>query len=126
MSPEVNITAEISNEDADNFVKLCQMFSSHLPKLDEVNLTNDSIREIVNLNQRSEISRLTEEKIAATSHPLLLGSRQRSEAEIISALYKYIHDFDASLEIHSFGSSRYGITASDANFNLFINTRMFI
>ncbi|XP_055323571.1 uncharacterized protein LOC129578676 isoform X2 [Sitodiplosis mosellana] len=35
VSPEVNITAEISNEDANNFVKLCQMFSSHVPKLDE-------------------------------------------------------------------------------------------
>lgn len=126
LSPEVNITAEISNEDADNFVKLCQMFSAHVPKLDEISPPNASIRGTVDLNQRTEIFRLIEVKIAAMSHPMFLEPRRQSEAEITSTLRKYIHGFDASLETHVFGSSRYCIKASDTNFNLLVNTRMFV
>lgn len=124
VSPEVNITADISNEDANNFIKLCQMFSCHVPNLNEGISTKKSIHGIVNLNQRAEISRLIEMEIATMSQPLFLESRRRSEVALTAILTDYIYKFDAALEIHVFGSSFYGIKGTNTNFNLLINTRM--
>lgn len=117
MCPNVNIMAEMSNDDANNFVKLCQLFSSHVPKFDEVNA--------INLNQNTSIISLIEKEVAVMSHPSILTSRQRSEAEIVAILTKYIKQFKGSLDIHLFGSSHYGIIGSNTNLNLLVNTRTF-
>lgn len=84
VSPNVNITSEMSNDDANNFVKLCQIFSSHVPKFDEGN--SSLIKPVANLSQN--IYGLIEKEVAVISHPSILTSRQRSEAEIVTILTK--------------------------------------
>lgn len=121
VSPSVNIMAEMSNDDANNFVNLCQIFSSHVPKFDGGNPS--LIEPVANLSQN--IFGLIEKEVAVMSHPSILTSRQRSEAEAVSILTKYIKQFKGSLDIYLFGSSHYGIKKSNTNLNLLVNTRMF-
>lgn len=122
--PDVNITAEISNDDANNFVKLCQMFYSHAPKVNSMNNLPRSIP-TANFSQNADIFSLIKKEIADMSQPSFIEFRRRSEVEVISLLTKYIQQFNASLEILVFGSSHYGIKGSNTNLNLLINTRMF-
>lgn len=117
-----NIMAEISKSEANSFVKICQMFTSHTPKFDQNG--NASIPKVtITPNQDVELFTRIDKEITKTRQPEFLVSRQRLEQEIISTVTKYIHKFDASLEIVEFGSIQYGIRGSQTNVNLLINTR---
>lgn len=129
VSSDVNIMAEFSQDDANNFVKLCQMLYSQMSTCNEVKFVSSSTvgpKPPANLNPDTEVISLIETEIAGMSQPSFLESRRRSEVEIISILTKNIKSFDASLDILVFGSSHYGIKGSNTNLNFLINTRMFI
>lgn len=124
VSPELNITAEMSTEDANNFVKLCRMLYSHVPEFDRVNTSSVVSNGKIALSNEIKILDLIDKEVADICQTSHLEFRKGLEVEIISTLAKYIKQFDASLEIHLFGSSHYGIEDSKTNLNLLIETRM--
>lgn len=115
-----NIMAEISNDEGNNFIKLCQMFSSYNPKSDQTP-TNSATMPI--LNQGDEVFSMIDKKIADMRKESFMQSRGNVEKDIVCNLTKYINAFDASFGITKIGSSHYGIKGTKTDVNLLVNTR---
>lgn len=96
ISLSTNITAEITEKEANNFVRMCQVFAKY-----------------------SECSTIASSDSNMTP---LLEARNRFELEIVSTLEKYIREFNPLLKFYPFGSSQYGDKIKDTNFNLLITT----
>lgn len=88
VSPCTNITAEISKQEVDNFLKMCRMFSTHVPKLNlskssGLPNTASSVNEInANANRNVDLIVSIEKEITNSLSPSYLEFRQRSELEI--------------------------------------------
>lgn len=141
ISSHINITAEISKQEVDNFVRLCQTFAKHKPKFDDgshsvtktiakptsnqsntlFSLTFDSIK---NTNL-IDLIKLLEKEISKNCSPSAMELRQRFEWEIFSTMESFLHEFDPSLKLCAFGSSQYGIKLPGSNYNLMIITSKF-
>lgn len=117
-----NIMAEISREDANSFIKFCEMFSSHEPKFEQNINCNDKpiISKSVPLSQDMMLFTHIDKQMADIRQPEFLEARRRLEQEIISTLTQYIHKCDASLEIVKFGSCQYDIRGPNTNVNLLV------
>lgn len=126
VSLSTNITAEIIKKEVDTFIRMCQIFSKHVPKFDDECLISqvDTIAlagvQTLNANQNTNVIELIEKEIANSRVPAVLEMRKRVELEIISTLTKYIRDFKPSVKLYPFGSTQYGIKFANANFNLLI------
>lgn len=138
ISSHINITAEISKQEVDNFVRLCQTFAKHEPKFDDgshsvtktiakpisnqpntlFSLTSDSIK-------NTNLIELLEKEISKFCSPSTMELRQRFEWEIFSTMESFLHEFDPSLKLCAFGSSQYGIKLPGSNYNLMVVTSKF-
>lgn len=124
VSPHINITAEISNQEIDSFVRMCRIFSEYVPTLYDDNEYLDGLSMLDPL-QDANLLNLIENGISNSKSPEVLEQRRRAELEIVSTLTKYIREFDSSFTVYPFGSTRYGIRRANANFNLLIITSKF-
>lgn len=122
--PHINITAEISKEEIDSFVRMCRIFSEYVPTFYDDNECLDGSSMLDPL-QDANLLNLIEKGISTSKSPEVLEERQRAEFEIVSTLAKCVREFDSSLTIYPFGSTRYGIRRANANFNLLIITSKF-
>lgn len=129
--PHKNITAEITKQEVDNFVRMCQMFAKQLPNCyDECSTTTQATTSKIslpsqNLEQEADFICSIEERISNTRLPAVLETRKHFEEEITSILGTYIQKFDPSLKLYPFGSTQYGVKIANANFNLLITTSEF-
>lgn len=123
---DTNITAEISKNEVDNFVGMCQIFSKYGSKLDDECTMSQSKPSspigdpTLSINHTTNLIELIEKEIASSHVPAVLEMRQRAELEIISTLTKYVRDFKPSLKLYPFGSTQYDIKLACSNFNLLI------
>lgn len=124
VSPHINITAEISNQEIDSFVRMCRIFSEYVPTFYDDNEYLDGLSMLDPL-QDANLLNLIENGISNSKSPEVLEQRRRAELEIVSTLTKYIREFDSSFTVYPFGSTRYGIRRANANFNLLIITSKF-
>lgn len=115
-SPDVNIAAEISKHEANNFKLMCTLFSSHLLTLD------DPVSSLMT-GEEKVLSQIDNELLNMRNQ-LTLG--MSCESEITSILSNYIHQHRKSLKVIPFGSSQYGFQRPKTNFHLLINTSMYI
>lgn len=122
-----NITAELSKQEVDNFVRMCQIFSKHVPTFgDDCSLIpvtvmfNRSNDQMLNANDDTNLIYLIEREITASRSPAVLEMRQRAELEITSTLTQYVREFKPDLKLHPFGSTQFGTRFVYANFNLLI------
>lgn len=122
----VNITAEITKNEVDNFVHMCQLFSEHEPKFDDermishVTPTNLARDQTLSSDRNANWIDLIEQEIANCHQPAALQMRHRAELKIISTLTKYIRDYKPSLQLYPYGSTQYGIKLACTNFNVLI------
>lgn len=122
--PHINITAEMSKEEVDSFVRMCRIFSEYTPIFYDDNEFLDDSPPLDSL-QDANLLNLIEKRVSDSKSPEFLEQRQRAELEIVSILTKCIREFDTSLAIYPFGSTRYGIRHANANLNLLIITSKF-
>lgn len=129
ISPSTNITAEIPKPEVDNFIKMCQMFATHVPKLminpkiqgDAPQASSSTLKnETISFNGDKKVLDLIQKEIPGDCVPKDLERRQCSEKTIISTLTQFIGKFDASLKLFPFGSSEYGIKWPNSNFNILV------
>lgn len=132
ISLRTNITAEIIKQEVDNFVRMCQIFTKHLPKFDDecskspasssVNNMDLSLsgERTLNSNQHMILINLIDKEIKNSRSPAVVEVRQRAELEITSTMAKFIREFNPSLKLYPFGSTQYGIRFANTNFNLLI------
>lgn len=124
----VNITAEISKQEVNNFVEMCKIFAKNVPKTEiqcenAILKTTPATSELIeNVNLFSFI----EKEMNNIHSASLLEARLRYEIEISATLTKYIQQFDETLKIYAFGSSQYGIKMKNNNFNLLITTSLYL
>lgn len=119
VSPSINITAEVSLAEVDNFVKMCKLFAKHSQQLES--LTCQSIP-----CADEDLVALIEKEINDSRFPPFLEDRRKFKLEIGETLTKYVQQFDKSFKIIPFGSSRFGIKLHNNNFNLLINTSEYL
>lgn len=122
--PHINITAEITKEEVDSFVSMCRIFSEYVPTFYDDNECLDG-SSLLNPLHDANLLNLIENGISKSKSPEILKERRRAELEIISTLTKYIREFDPSLTLYPFGSTRYGIELANANLNLLVVTSKF-
>lgn len=114
-----NITAEITEFEANSFVRMCNTFAEY-PKYSTI--ARSLKQSELNTNQVMDLVRLIEKDISQSIETSQLQARKQFESEIISTLEKYIHEFDPSLKLYPFGSSHYGIRITNANLNILVTT----
>lgn len=126
--PRVNITAEISGQEVDNFVRMCRIFAKHKLNTDggsqSVMKTNSS-QPVISLlptfdSVDTNLVKLLEKEVSKFCLPSNIQQRQHFESEIFSTMQSFLHQFDASLKLYAFGSSQYGIRLPGSNYNLMI------
>lgn len=122
--PHINITAEISKQEVDSFVRMCRIFSEFVPTFYDDNEFSDGLPMLDSIHDANLLN-LIEKGISNSKSPELLEERHRAELEIVSTITKYIREFDTSLTLCPFGSNRYGIRRANANFNVLIITSEF-
>lgn len=128
ISPNVNITAEIPKQEADNFVRMCKLFAEQFPNYYEgcAASTSGAVNKIAqlipNIEQDDDFEICIEKEISDSHVPDVLEARKRSELEITSILTTYIHQLQPSMKVHPIGSTQYNIRFSNANFNLLVTT----
>lgn len=132
IQPHVNITAEISKQEVDNFVRLCQIFSKQSSKYFDDCFTRNTLSTVSKTDVPSEILKHNpdflssiEKEILNSRMPTVLETRKRYEVEITSRLATYIQKFDPSLKLYPLGSTQYGVQITNANFNLLVSTSEF-
>lgn len=140
---DVNITAEISNEQIDMFQECCLIFYHHLKNC--ITMSPSNFELAVNADLEPISSSSYEEKrwklyeapqshrniesnelfreIFSVSASLLTRSEERIqyEKQIMDVLEMYVKSFDSTLNIVSFGSTTYGFGGSNTNFNILID-----
>lgn len=114
-----NITAEITKNEIDNFVRMCKFFAEYS---DCSTIARNLEPSMLNSIQVTELIRLIERDVSDSIVTSLLKTRKRFELEIISTLEKYVYEFDPSLKLYPFGSSQYRVGATNTNFNILITT----
>lgn len=118
VSSSVNITAEVSEQEAQNFKMMCQQFSVYLSAY------NSQRRLIV--NPHKSIFDTIKRDVMNLHQPWQFESPYRAfEAEIIFTLTKFVQHFNPYLKIIPFGSTTYlfeslRIKGKKANLNLWI------
>lgn len=121
VSPCTNITAEIPKSEVNNFVIMCRMFSTHMQKCNDINLSLPNVSCMNRMSQNFDYNDIKKEMIQIRSH---VEARRSSEMEICALVKNYINQIDPSLNMNTFvcGSTKYGITLLNANVSLVINT----
>lgn len=141
---DVNITAEISNEQVDMFQECCMMFNNYLKSCTTINpsdfglIVNEDPKPISSTDdkpnmpdapqnhQNTEPNELFKEIFSVSANLLTRDEeRIRNEKNIMRIFTIYIESFDPTLIISSFGSSTYGFGGSNTNFNILINAGKF-
>lgn len=128
ISSLINITAEISKQEVDNFVRMCQIFAKHNPITDGSSATKTTPKTIssqlaiFDSIKNTNLSKLLQKEIAKFCVPSTMQHRQHFESEIFSTMRSFLREFDSSLKLYAFGSSQYGIKLSGSNYNLMIVT----
>lgn len=140
VSLSTNITAEITKQEVDNFVRMCQLFAKLPPNCydDERKTTTSNQNSKMDLNanfkmdlplqnvkQDTDFICSIEKEISTSRMPAILETRKRFEVEITSILAAYMQRFDSSLKFCPFGSTQYGVKIANANFNLMVSTSEF-
>lgn len=119
ISLSTNITAEITEIEANSFVRMCNIFAEYR----ECSTIARNLRQSeLNTIQVMDLVRLIEKDISKSIKSSQSQARKQFELEIISTLEKYIHEFDPSLKLYPFGSSHYGIGITNANLNILVTT----
>lgn len=130
--PRVNITADISGQEVDNFVRMCQIFAKHKLNTDggsqrvtQTTLKTNSSQSVIPLlptfdSINTNLVKLLEKEVRKFCLPSNIQQRQHFESEIFSTMQSFLHQFDASLKLYAFGSSQYGIRLPGSNYNLMI------
>lgn len=131
ISLSTNITAEIPKPEVDNFIKMCQMFASHEPRITITpkiqsaapkTATNTLKNETVSVIDDKKVLDLIQQEISGDCVPNDLETRHCFEQTIVATLTQCIGKFDASLQLFPFGSSQYGIKWPNSNFNILVVT----
>lgn len=117
----MNITAEISKAEVDSFVRMCKIFAKHVPKI-EIMCENLMSQSTPHISQNETLIPLIEKLINNTRFTSFLETRLKFKLKTTAILTKYVQEFDQSLEILPFGSSRFGIEYHNCNFNILITT----
>lgn len=126
--PHINITAELTKQKVDNFVRMCQIFAKQLPNCDDEcsmtipNTTCTMGLPLQSLNQGLDFIGLIKKEISSSHVATVLERRKKFELEITSKLATYIRKFNPTLKLFPFGSTQYGVKIANANFNLLIST----
>lgn len=139
VSPSINITAELSMNEVDNFVKMCKIFakyepivgSSYLNRISSANSMSslksrssvDKVLPHMNDSQNTNVVSLIENEIVMIRSRSSVEVREGYEMEICASLMPYIRKFDSSLDTYPCGSIQYDIRLLNSNYNLLINTR---
>lgn len=118
ISLSTNIAAEITENEVDNFIRMCKVFAEHSECATSAGLGPSGRNAI----QVANLMEFIENEISDLSMASRREVRNRFELEIVSTLEKYICDFDTSLKFYPFGSSQYGDRITNSNFNLLITT----
>lgn len=130
--PYLNITAEITDQEVGNFVRMCQLFADYSPKCyDDCSMTTPNATcnvrlPLQNLKQDADFMSLIQREISNSRLPSVLETRKRFELEITSMLARCVQKFDSSFKLYSFGSTQYDVRIANANFNVLISTSKFI
>lgn len=118
ISLSTNIAAEITENEVDNFIRMCKVFAEHSECATRAGLEPSGRNAI----QVADLKELIENEISDSNITSRREARNRFELEIVSNLEKYIYEFSAKLKFYPFGSSQYGDKITNANFNLLIAT----
>lgn len=126
-----NIMAEIPPDQAHNFKEMCKLFAFmdlheqeqavdlYLLKLSQVRNASKNCTVFNNPNQ--DVG-LIENRLPSTS---VADVRKLFEMDIFTVVAQYIHELDPTLKLFPFGSTQYGFTFPNTNFNLLITTGEF-
>lgn len=121
--PHINITAEMSKREIGHFVSMCRMFSERTTDTEIIsNETNTKRSLMQNAIRNSNLIDLIEQEMRCSRVVQISKMRKQPETEIMSILTRYVHEFDPSLKLYPFGSSRFGVQLANTNFNLLIST----
>lgn len=125
--PGKNITAEISKQQAANFVNMCRIFSSYTPKFKTKTQPTANIQQeaifLENMKKRinfQELCRKLDDDF--NSSMLSRCHHDISEAVIFAQLTLYVQAIYPSLKLHLFGSRQYGLRSKTSNLNLLVET----
>lgn len=129
--PHINIMAEITKQEVDNFVRMCQIFAKQLPSCYDAcpgTAPNTSCYvelSLQNLNRDIDFISQIKKEISNSCLPAALETRKRFELEITSTLATCIQKFDPTFKFYPFGSTQYDVKVANANLNFLISTSEF-
>lgn len=153
MANTINITAEISRQEALNFKLMCRIFSANvlsfannpigLPKAIKSDQNQSNVQKSTteqksingqkptndpkpNTKKNGDVIKLIEKQTTDAITASVSGLRRRYENEIISVLTDSIRKFRSLAKVIPFGSSQYGFKETCTNFNILINTSAYI
>lgn len=120
--PGINITAEVSRQEALNFKLMCKMFYSNESRPTDVpKATGDKVVNNSQNNPNKAVSSLTNKYVTDAG-----TSNGRLENEIAAILTGCIQKFKTTLKIIQFGSSQYLPFGLHTNFNFLITTSEYL
>lgn len=144
MANTINITAEISRQEALNFKLMCRIFSANvlsfeLPKTIKSDQNQSNVQKSTteqksingqkptndpkpNTKKNGDVIKLIEKQTADAITASVSGLRRQYENEIVSVLTDSIRKFRSLAKVIPFGSSQYGFKETCTNFNILINT----
>lgn len=144
-----NIAVEIPKDHAVHFKEMCKLFAfinshDHDQAVDEylLNLTlvgsanatnasaatNTAKSQLPLVESQGECSSQNVQRSDPRIHrnlprlPSPIDSRQSFELDIFTIVVQFIHDLDPEMNLFPFGSTQYGVTHLNANYNLLVTT----